>query len=101
MKGVYVPKRVNEILKLMRKANEDIIDDITAQEEGFKDKSEFDSIHLLNEFINSFIDKYVKSEEEYRAEYKKSIFKFGYYSRDKRIQDIRKDLVKSYIRRTS
>ena len=88
-----MPKRVNEILKLMRIANENVIDDITAQE--------FDNICLLNEFINSFIDKYVKSEEEYRAEYKKSIFKFVYYSRDKRIQDIKKDLVKSYIRRTN
>ena len=96
-----MPKKVNEILKLMRSANEDVIDNITAQEMGFKDKAEFDNICLLNEFINSFIDKYVKSEEEYRAEYKKSIFKFGYYSRDMRIQDIKKDLVKSYIRRTN
>lgn len=92
---------MEDLLKLLEKANEDIIDDITAQEKGFKDKTEFDDIYSLNSFINSFIDKYVKTEEEYRAEYKKSIFKFGYYSRNRRIQDIKKDLVKSYIRRTN
>lgn len=98
MKGGCVTRSIKEVLRLLEKTNEDIINDLTAQEEGFQDKIEFDNIYSLNSLINSFIDKYVKTEEEYRAEYEKSTFKFVYYSRNQRIQDIKRDFVRNYIR---
>lgn len=89
-------KEINRIIFLLPKTEDDILDDDMALAEGFTNLSEFRNLSELKKSIDIFLKKFLFSEETYLSE-----LQGRGYTKDKRIRDITKDLVKIYLIRSN
>lgn len=99
MKRCVMEEQVRRILELLDKTGEEIFDGSDAVEYGFEDINEYQSLRELKSAIDSFVENFVQEETVYVAEYSKNPTGFEYYSRDRRIQDIKQDIVRIYLLR--